>query len=146
MTMHWSEFQNTADRLAHGTTEGDWRSAISRGYYAVFHYFRDFLLSHGLNLGRAGQSHSNLYLGLLNCGFPAVALIAGRIDSLRIARSSADYDLGQPVYQVLAHRLLQEIQSVVADFQALLTTLSPVQIAAGTRQFLQTVGRIGPTP
>ena len=59
--MHWGEFQDSAGRLAHGATEGDWRSAISRSYYGVFHFFRDFLLVHGLDVGRGGQSHFNLY-------------------------------------------------------------------------------------
>jgi len=33
------DFLDTARRLAAGTTQGDWRSAISRAYYACFHYF-----------------------------------------------------------------------------------------------------------
>jgi hypothetical protein len=81
--MHWSDFQDTAERLADGQSEGDWRSAISRSYYAVFHFFREFLLSNGLDVGRGGQSHFNLYRGLLNCGFAQVAAIASRIDGLR---------------------------------------------------------------
>jgi hypothetical protein len=74
--MQWTEFQDTAERLSRGATEGDWRSAISRSYYAVFHFFREFLLSHHLDIGRGGQSHFNLYTGLQNCGLPAVAAIA----------------------------------------------------------------------
>ena len=53
--MRWNEFLDTANRLVRGRTEGDWRSAVSRAYYAVFHYFRGFLLAHGVNLGRAGN-------------------------------------------------------------------------------------------
>lgn len=88
--MHWSDFQVTAERLAWGTTEGDWRSAISRCYFAVFHFFRNFLLSHGLDIARDGQSHFNLYCGLLNCGFSSVAAVASRIDDLRSNRVEAD--------------------------------------------------------
>jgi uncharacterized protein (UPF0332 family) len=58
--MQWSEFHDTAGRLAHGATEGDWRSAVSHAYYAVFHWFHEFLLSNGLDVGRGGQSHFNL--------------------------------------------------------------------------------------
>src|SRR5207248_4773764 len=90
--MQWSDFQDTGDRLALGTTEGDWRSAISRAYYAIFHYFREFLLSHGHDIGSGGQSHSNLYVGLHNCGLTQVAAIARRIDRLRMNRVTADYD------------------------------------------------------
>ena len=58
--MQCGEFLDTAERLARGAMEGDWRSAISRGYYSVFHFFREFLLANGLDVGRGGQSHFNL--------------------------------------------------------------------------------------
>jgi uncharacterized protein (UPF0332 family) len=58
--MQWDEFRDTAERLVKGSTEGDWRSAVSRSYYAAFHYFREFLLSGGLDVGRGAQSHFNL--------------------------------------------------------------------------------------
>jgi hypothetical protein len=95
--MQWSAFHDTAGRLAQGPTEGDWRSAVSRAYYAVFHCFHEFLLSNGLDVGRGGQSHFNVYSGLLNCGYPRVAAIASRIDSLRAHRVWADYDLARPI-------------------------------------------------
>jgi uncharacterized protein (UPF0332 family) len=58
--MDWSDFRDTAERLGQGTTEGDWRSAVSRAYYSVFHFIREFLQSNGLDIGRGGQSHFNL--------------------------------------------------------------------------------------
>ena len=58
--MQASEFLDTAERLAQGTTEGDWRSAVSRVYYSVFHFFCDFFLTQGLDLGTGGQAHSSL--------------------------------------------------------------------------------------
>ncbi len=144
--MHWSEFQDTAERLARGATEGDWRSAISRGYYAVFHYFREFLLSHGLNIGGAGPSHFNLYSGLLHCGFTAVAPLGSRVDTLRSYRGSADYDMGLPIVQSLAQRLVQEARVLVSDFQRVLTNVPPAHIADGARRHLQAIGRLGKTP
>ena len=90
--MLWNEFQDTAERLAHGATEGDWRSAVSRGYYAVFHYFRKFFLTHGVNVGQGGQCHFNLHAGLSNCGLVAVEEIGARLDELRTDRTGADYD------------------------------------------------------
>src|SRR5881296_368508 len=109
LIMQWSEFQDTAERLSHGATEGDWRSAISRSYYAVFHYFRELLLSHGLDIGQgAGQAHFNLYSGLLNCGFAAVGRLASRIDRLRQERGWADYDFARAVHQADASQSVQE--------------------------------------
>jgi uncharacterized protein (UPF0332 family) len=144
--MQWSGFQHTAERLSLGATEGDWRSAISRGYYAVFHYFRAFLLAQGLDVGRGGQSHFNLYSGLLNCGYPAVAAIASRIDRLRELRVYADYDLGRQFQQLNATGAVQEMQAAITDFQTILTTLSPRLIADGARRYLQAIGHLGRTP
>jgi uncharacterized protein (UPF0332 family) len=142
--MQSSEFQDSADRLAHGTTEGDWRSAVSRSYYAVFHSFREFLLSHGIDVGRSGQSHFNMYTGLLNCGYPQVAAIASRIDGLRVHRVWADYDLSRPMSKRVARTMVQESTAIVADFQTSLTAIPPAQIAAGTRRHLQSIGRLRP--
>lgn len=144
--MQWSEFQDTAERLAQGKTEGDWRSAISRSYYAVFRHFRGFLLAHGLDIGRGGQSHFNLYVGLFNCGFPAVTAIATRIDDLRFNRVLSDYQLGQQIDQPSARGIVQESRRTIADFQALLMTFSPVKIAHGAKRYLQAIGRLGKTP
>jgi hypothetical protein len=76
--MRWNEFLDTANRLARGATEGDWRSAVSRGYYSVFHFFRDLLLANGVNIGQGGTSHFNLYSGLANCGDASVAKTSAR--------------------------------------------------------------------
>jgi uncharacterized protein (UPF0332 family) len=144
--MHWNEFLDTADRLSRGATEGDWRSALSRAYYAVFHYFREFLLAQGLDVGRAAPSHFNLYSGLLHCGFVTVARIASRLDDLRAERGAADYDLRRPVHQALATKGVQDARDLITDFQNLLTSVSPVQIADGARRHLQATGRIRPAP
>ena len=144
--MQWREFQETAERLAQGATEGDWRSAVSRGYYAVFHFFRDFLLVHGLDVGAGAQSHFNVYSGLLHCGFAVVATIASRIDALRERRAWCDYDLRQSIRQAFAQRQVQEAASIVADFQLLLATLPAVPIVAGAKQHLQSIGRLRKTP
>ncbi len=117
--MHWRGFLDTADRLANGNSEGDWRSAASRAYYAVFHYFRDFFASHGLNFGGGGQSHFNIYAGLLNCGEPAVAKIGSEVDRLRVERVIADYDFRPTFDQPRAHKAVQGANGTITAFQAL---------------------------
>lgn len=140
--MQWHEFLDTAGRLARGSTEGDWRSAVSRAYYGVFHFFREFLLTNGVDVGQGGASHSNLYVGLNNCGVVVVVRIADGIDDLRVARVRADYDLRRRVDQHDALGSASESGKLVADFQALLPTTPAVQIAAGARRYLKSIGRI----
>ena len=141
--MRWDQFLDTADRLARGTTEGDWRSAISRSYYAVFHYFREFFRGGGLDVGRgSGAAHFNLYSGLLNCGFPAVAKLGSRLDRLRDARTDADYELPLRITQTQATDSVVEAKAIVTTFQALLTTILATQIVDGARKHLRAIGRI----
>lgn len=139
--MHWGEFQDTAESLAQGATEGDWRSAVSRAYNAVFHGFHEFLLSNGLDVGRGGQSHFNVHSGLLNCGFPRVAAIASRIDALRAHRVWADYDLARPINSGAAESSVQESRTLMADFQSALAALPSKQIVDRARRHLQSIDR-----
>jgi hypothetical protein len=140
--MHWQEFLDTADRLTQGVTEGDWRSSASRAYYAIFHFFREFLRPHGVDLGQGGQCHNNLYVGLNNCGVATLGKTAGSVDDLRRMRAWADYDCAVQFLQKDASDATQLAQSVVADFQTLLATVPPGQIAAGVRRYLRSIGRI----
>src|ERR1700722_20202957 len=99
LIMRWDEFLDTADRLPAGISEGDWRSSISRAYYAVFHYFREFLLAEGLDLGKAGVVHQNLKTGLLYCGIGSVKPIGMEVERLLESRSRADYNFATSVLQ-----------------------------------------------
>ncbi len=144
--MRGSEFQTTAEKLANGNSEGDWRSAISRAYYAVFHHFREWLLGHGLDVGKGGQSHFNLYTGLMNCGIATIKPLASRVDELRFNRVSADYELMRQVRQSDASKWVREGKAIVVDFQAILGVVPAAQIVQGARQHLQAIGRLGKTP
>jgi uncharacterized protein (UPF0332 family) len=136
------EFLETARRLASGTTEGDWRSAISRAYYSVFHFARDLCETHGLSLGQGGQAHSNLYIGLNNCGDAATILVAGRIDDLRGRRIEADYVENARLSQQKAQNALAYADGILADLHAILTVTPIQQIISGAKRHLRAIGRI----
>jgi uncharacterized protein (UPF0332 family) len=140
--MLWNDFQDTADRLAQGPTEGDWRSAVSRTYYAVFHYFRSFFLTYGVNVGQGGQSHFNLYTGLANCGHTSAETLGRQLDLLRSDRVKADYNLSPLIDQAFAFKAVQRGRALVTDFQALLATVPAAQIAAGAKRYLKSIGHI----
>jgi uncharacterized protein (UPF0332 family) len=142
--MNWDAFLETADRLAVGTTEGDWRSAVSRAYYAVFHFFSEWLQANGTSLGKRDQAHRNLPLGLFNCGAPQLQPLARRIEDLGKQRTGADYHLAVVVSQSEATDAVQEARGIVADFQAILTTTPAATIATGFHSYLQRIGRLPP--
>jgi hypothetical protein len=140
--MLWSDFQQVAERYARGPTEADWRSGISRGYYAAFHYFRDFFRANGVAVGKGGQSHFDLPSGLLHCGLPLVARFGRLLDDLRGERTTADYDLGKSISQVYAQAVVRSGRLLISDFQVLLGTIPALQIAAGAKRYLKSIGHI----
>ncbi len=55
--MNWRDFLLVANRLTAGATEADWRTAVSRAYYAAFHVARRLLADLKFNVPRADRAH-----------------------------------------------------------------------------------------
>jgi hypothetical protein len=140
--MLWSDFQQVAERYVRGPTEADWPSAISRSYYAAFHYFREFYRANGVAVGKGGQSHFDLPSGLIHCGLLIVAPFGRRLEDLRGERTTADYDLGKSINQAYAQTIVKSGRTLIADFQTLLGTVPAPQIAAGAKRYLKSIGHI----
>jgi uncharacterized protein (UPF0332 family) len=90
--MNWRDFLPLAAQLAHGTSEAEWRSAVSRAYYSAFHISRRLLSDARFAIPRADRAHQYLVFRLSNCGEPAVEQTGRDLDTLRRLRNRADYD------------------------------------------------------
>jgi len=140
--MIWNEFLDTGKRLLVGATEGDWRSAASRAYYAVFHYSRDWLQSQGIDLGPSGQAHNSLYVGLANCGILMIQNIGDRIDELRRTRTKADYDLNRRFSKAKSVDSVREADEIIMNFEVALRGSPSTDIINGVRDHLISIGRL----
>ena len=96
------EFLQLADELAAGTTEAEWRSAVSRAYYAAFHVARDLLTACRFTAPRGDQAHAYLWLRLSNSVDPDLENAGSDLQTLRRNRNRADYDLTRPLDQATA--------------------------------------------
>jgi uncharacterized protein (UPF0332 family) len=105
--MNPQEFLDVADDLMVGVREGDWRSAVSRAYYAAFHVARMLLRQAGFLVPHADQAHGYLWLRLSNSGHPDVQQTGTDLKELRRIRNWADYDLDRPFAQDTALDLVQ---------------------------------------
>jgi uncharacterized protein (UPF0332 family) len=113
---------NVADGLITGTHEAEWRSAVSRAYYAVFHLARQLLDECGFLVPQADQAHAFLWLRLANAGHPDVQHAGRDLNELRRARTWADYDLDQFLdhaaavgWVQMAEAVFQLLESVAAE-------------------------------
>jgi hypothetical protein len=90
--MNWRDLLSLAARLAADPTEGDWRAAVSRAYYAAFHVARQLLADLNFTVPRADRAHQYLVFRLSNCGESAVEQAGRDLETLRRLRNRADYD------------------------------------------------------
>lgn len=115
--MNGSDFLPLATRLAAAASEPEWRTAISRAYYAAFHVARQLLEELGFRVPRADRAHAYLTMRLNNCGDVSVQHAASNLHSLRSLRNQADYDLQRPIRPSVAVAQAQIAQQII---QALL--------------------------
>src|SRR5260370_19526286 len=116
--MHGRDFFTLASVLAKGSTEAEWRSAVSRAYYAGFHIARNLLLACGFSVPRGEHAHAHLWLRLSNCKNADVENAGADLKSVRSGRNWADYDLDRPLKQVTALTQLNLIEQVNHTLQA----------------------------
>lgn len=112
------EFLKFAETYATGTSEADWRSAVSRAYYAAFHVARDFMTSLGFVTPRAELAHAFLWRRLGNCGLAPLALAGSRLNQLRGERNRADYDLNSDLTKKDTQAAVKSAAMVIATLQA----------------------------
>jgi uncharacterized protein (UPF0332 family) len=115
------DFLNLADTLVMGSEEAEWRTGMSRAYYAAFHVARALLRQCGFQVPNGEQAHGYIWLRLANCGHPDVQVAASDLKDLRRTRNLADYDLNQPVVprfaidQVhIAYTIIELLETVAA--------------------------------
>lgn len=94
-----TDFLDLAEVLAKSGSEDQWRSAVSRAYYGVFHEARTLFESLGFRVPRADQAHAYLWLRLSNCGDAQVQSAGYEMNRLRQDRNRADYDIKLTITQ-----------------------------------------------
>ena len=116
--MNWRDFLSLADRLAADTTEADWRTAVSRAYYAAFHVARRLLADLNFAVPRADRAHQFLVFRLSNCGESVVEQAGRDLDTLRRLRNRADYDAAPAVSQSQATAGVRLAEGIIQALDA----------------------------
>jgi uncharacterized protein (UPF0332 family) len=122
-------FLELADELSMGSRQADWRSAISRAYYAAFHKARSILFRAGFRTPDGERAHAYLWMRLSNTGHPDVNDAGGRLSRLRALRNWADYDFSRPVDEasaILQVQIATNIMELLDDLAKEATILARV--------------------
>jgi uncharacterized protein (UPF0332 family) len=111
--MNPRDFLTVADEWTTGAREAEWRSAVSRGYYAAFHVARQLLEQNGFAVPDGPQGHGYLWLRLANAGQPDVVTAGNLLNTLRGVRNQADYHLDIPLTDVVAVTRVAAAESII---------------------------------
>ena len=110
-----------AASLSGGSTEEDWRNAVSRAYYAAFHSCRLLVQGSSVPLPDGGSAHRTLVDTMtdpLNGG-TAFTSLGYILDQCRRHRVAADYAIETDFPQHLAHEVLQDCRNILDRAEAL---------------------------
>lgn len=127
--MNPRDFLLVAVDLLEGTRQADWRTAVSRAYYAAFLVAVELFREAGFVLPPDQKAHQYVYERLNNCGRTEVIDAAERLRDLRIWRNRADYSLQQPLEEEDAFDQVASAQRAVRlldDLAASETVLAQV--------------------
>jgi hypothetical protein len=124
MSITCSDLIALANRLATGKDEVDFRSGISRGYYAAYHHlcaWESQLPVPGSSLGPGGGSHQQL-VNRLNNPAPECSpeqkklsrMLSAMINHAKTKRHAADYDLSETIDQQSAIQSVTEAQRILS--------------------------------
>ena len=93
--MNPSDFNIVAYNLAHSktSTAAEFRSSISRSYYAVFHVGVDILNDIGIKVDTGPASHGDVVQKLNHTNDRELKIVGSQLNDLRSARIQADYRL-----------------------------------------------------
>lgn len=116
--MDFRTYLDLARGLAVGTTEAEWRSALSRAYYAAFHVARTLLVGLSFRVPRADKAHSYLWLRLSNAGHSDVIQAGRHLGDLRQERNRADYDDFRTITQAAAAQYVRLAADVIQSLDA----------------------------
>jgi uncharacterized protein (UPF0332 family) len=116
--MNWREFVQLATRLATATTEAEWRTAVSRAYYAAFHVARQLFSDLQFAVPRADRAHQYLVFRLSNSGESVVEQAGRDLETLRRLRNRADYDETPAVTQPQAVAAAQIAEAIIQALDA----------------------------
>lgn len=92
------DFLEVAKKLSQGGTAAEYRTAVSRAYYATFHVGAAFLKDIGCLISEGPQAHGEVRNDLSNCGDAELAGVGSQLADLHTKRIIADYRLSDVKY------------------------------------------------
>ncbi len=122
------DFLVVAEELVKGGTEAEWRSAVSRAYYAAFHEARQLMRDLRFQVPKAETAHPYLWHRLMNSADTQVVSAGSDLNALRTDRNRADYENGLTLTQLNCRLAVQTARKLIQILNNALTEPTRTQI------------------
>ncbi len=132
--MHPLDFLDTAAKLLTSrATEANIRTAISRSYYAVLLYVREWWEASGFKRYKDASAHTKIREGLLHAGIPEAEPRGRDMMNLYRNRRGADYDLTLRFKLKDGQEALERARRCINAFDA----MDKTRLENGVRDYLR---------
>ena len=138
------DFHKTAELLKGLAEESHRRTSISRSYYGVFLYFREFLAKNGLTKQKKKKQDPHAFVCncLQYCEVEGVPKVAMRLRDLFQWRNDADYNLSKTFSDADTNDRLNDARKTINDFESTLTPTKTMSILKGATNHAKVKGWI----
>lgn len=133
--MNFRDYLTLARKLAAGATEAEWRSAVSRAYYAAFHVGCELLRALSFVVPHADRAHSYLWLRLANSTHSDVNNAGLSLKHLRGERNRADYDGRSRLTRAATAKYVQFAEEIIRVLDAAALEPTRTQITDAMRGY-----------
>jgi uncharacterized protein (UPF0332 family) len=136
------DFLAVSKYLAARGTEAEWRTAVSRAYFAVFHVARNLMEDLGFVVPRADPAPGYLWKRLSNAGDAQVQQAGARLNGLRGDRNQADYDLPRTFHMGTIRALIQRAEQAIQILEAAAHEPTRSQIRDAMKLYEQQINEV----
>ena len=107
-------FEEAQNLFASAEMEVQFRTVISRAYFAMFNDAKAFCSAGRFNPSRGGEDHRNLFEFMRSHSDVTVRRVGVRLGSLRAQRNQADYNFDLNINRARAATAMQDAENIAS--------------------------------
>ena len=137
--MNPRDFQELAAKLAGGSRPSEFRTSISRAYYAAFHVAAELLTSAGFHVPSGPGAHGEVARLLMNSSDQELQNVGVDLSDFRQMRNMADYQLRKTSVETIsaARSSVQKAALMIRILDACQKEPQRSRIIAGINTYLK---------
>ncbi|OHE20742.1 MAG: hypothetical protein A2X95_10180 [Syntrophobacterales bacterium GWF2_56_9] len=135
------DFLEVAKKLSQGGTAAEYRTAVSRAYYAIYHVSADFLTGLGCTINDGPSGHGDVYRNLSNCCDSELASVGSQLHDLHGKRIIADYRLNNTKYdnQKTTQAVMMQSERMIQALDRCVSGARRDEIAKAVKEYLRKI-------